>query len=131
MELVKHKGKRIKDGKWVVGFVAEYKSTFLNKTSTQTVIFDNISSFLTDNYSFVISDLEVHRNSIRKGTNYYDINGNQIFIGDSVKFVECDVYGKVIEFKDRSAQVCFNENIKELCACYDNIVIVDEYDSEN
>lgn len=69
MELVKHKGKRIKDGKWVVGFVAEYKSTFLNKTSTQTVIFDNISSFLTDNYSFVISDLEVHRNSIRKGTN--------------------------------------------------------------
>ncbi len=45
MELVKHKGKRVKDGKWVVGFVAEYKSTFLNKTCTQTVIFDNISSF--------------------------------------------------------------------------------------
>lgn len=131
MELVKHKGKRVKDGKWVVGFVAEYKYTFLNKTYIQTVIFDNISSFLTDNYSFVISDLEVHRDSIRKGTNYYDINGKQIFIGDSVKFVECDVYGKVIEFKDRSAQVCFNENIKELCSCYDNIVIVDEYDSEN
>lgn len=107
------------------------KVPFLTKQAHKQLSLITFPVFLTDKYSFVISDLEVHRDSIRKGTNYYDINGNQIFIGDRIKFVGLDVYGKVIEFKDRSAQVCFNENIKELCSCYDNIVIVDEDDSED
>ena len=58
MRTIKFRGKRIKDGKWIYGNIANYSSNFCSLNINKLVIFENIASFTTDNFGFVVNDCE-------------------------------------------------------------------------
>ena len=45
MRTIKFRGKRIKDGKWIYGNIANYSSNFCSLNINKLVIFENIASF--------------------------------------------------------------------------------------
>lgn len=47
--IIKFRGKRIKDGKWIYGNLADYSMKVFNTTIEKKVIFGNIVSFAPDN----------------------------------------------------------------------------------
>jgi hypothetical protein len=64
MRTIKFRGKRIKDGKWIYGNIANYSSNFCSLNINKLVIFENIASFTTDNFGFVVNDCEVANNTV-------------------------------------------------------------------
>lgn len=58
------RGKRIKDGKWIYGNLADYSMNVFNTTIDKKVIFGNIVSFATDNFGFVVDDCAVDPDTI-------------------------------------------------------------------
>ncbi len=59
MRTIKFRGKRVKDGQWIYGNLADYSFSVLQNTINKKVIFSNIVSFATDNFGFVVNDCEV------------------------------------------------------------------------
>lgn len=81
---IKFRGKRIKDGKWIYGNLADYSMKVFNTTIEKKVIFGNIVSFATDNFGFVVDDCAVDPETIGQFTGLRDKDSRPIYEGDIV-----------------------------------------------
>lgn len=78
------RGKSVKSGKWLYGYLGEIKSKILQTTYVEKVIFSNLSWFNTDNFGYVVADCTVDKDTIGQFTGLYDKNQEPIFEGDIV-----------------------------------------------
>lgn len=69
--IIKFRGKRIKDGKWIFGNLADYSMNVFNTAIEKKVIFSNIVSFATDNFGFVVDDCAVAPDTIGQFTGLF------------------------------------------------------------
>lgn len=89
--IIKFRGKRIKDGKWIYGNLADYSMKVFNTTIEKKVIFGNIVSFATDNFGFVVDDCAVDPETIGQFTGLRDKDSRPIYEGDIV--MQCGYSG--------------------------------------
>ena len=106
------RGKNKKNGKWMFGYLGEYKTKILNTLYTEKVIFDNLISFATDNFSYVVDDLSVDENTIGRNMFLKDKNQKEIYDGDIVKVPAIDpIFGDMIKDLFVNALVTYNNGI--------------------
>lgn len=78
------RGRRIKDGKWIYGNLADYSMKVFNTIIEKKVLFSNIVSFATDNFGFVVDDCAVDPATVGQFTGLLDRNGKEIYEGDII-----------------------------------------------
>lgn len=84
MRSFKFRGKRLKDGKWIYGNLADYSMSVLKATIEKKVIFGDILNFATDNFGFVVEDCAVNPYTVGQFSGVLDRNGKEIYEGDIV-----------------------------------------------
>lgn len=81
---IKFRAKRLKDGKWIFGNLADYSMNVFNTTIEKKIIFVNILNFATDNFGFVVDDHAVDPDTIGQFTGLCDKDGREIYEGDII-----------------------------------------------
>lgn len=107
------RGKSIKTGKWLYGYLGESKYKLWNRQfSTHKCIFTNLNHFSTDNYTYVVEDYSVEELPICRNTFIKDINLIDMFDGDIVKVPAIDpIFGDMIEDLFVNALVTYNDGM--------------------
>lgn len=108
---IKFRGKRLKDEKWIYGNLADYRFNLKICNDEKKIIFDNIASFITDNFGFVVADCAVDPSTIGQYIGINDSTGKEIYEGDV--FNVNGKYPKVVKYIPERASFCI-ANIDEL-----------------
>ena len=106
------RGKNKKNGEWMFGYLGECKTKILNTLYIEKVIFNNLISFATDNFSYVVDDLSVDENTIGRNMFLKDKNQKEIYDGDIVKVPAIDpIFCDMIKDLFVNALVTYNNGI--------------------
>lgn len=107
------RGKSIKTGKWLYGYLGESQYMLWDgKSSTHKCIFTNLNHFSTDNYMYVLEDYSVEELSIGRNTFIKDKNLIDMFDGDIVKVPAIDpIFGDMIEDLCVNALITYNDGM--------------------
>lgn len=82
---IKFRGKSVRSGKWLYGYLAEARGKVLQTRYTEKVIFENLEWFNTDNFGFVLNDYAVDPETIGQYTGLKDCDGKEIYEGDFIQ----------------------------------------------
>ena len=111
---IKFRGKSIKYGKWLYGYLGEVKVKVLQSIYRKKVIFENLGWFNTDNFGYVVGDCEVDEETICQYTGLKDKHGNEIYTGDILRSITKELMYVVYDDKEASFMTVFvkRPNIK-------------------
>lgn len=103
---VRFRGRSIKSGKWLYGYLAEARGKVLQTRYTEKVIFENLEWFNTDNFGFVLNDYAVDPETIGQYTGLKDCNGNDIYEGDIIRSEKYNDIKHTVLYDEQSASFC-------------------------
>lgn len=110
MREIKFRGKRLKDGKWLYGSLADYRFEIRSIEDKKKIIFDNIVGFATDNFSFVVKDCAVDPATIGQYVGLLDCNGREIYEGDMLECPNVPTISLEVYYNPAKGSFCLAEH---------------------